>query len=451
LLKTKLEQGIRRHGVPGASMAVLRNGRVETAAAGVLNIDTGVAVTEDSVFQIGSVTKSLTATLVMMQVDAGRISLDDRIVDHLPDFALEDAAATGRVTVRQLLCHTSGIDGDRLDDTGSDPDAVRKLVGRLKDCRSLHAPGALFSYTNVGYIVLARILERLEQKPWDEILEERLIVPLGLESATTSGEVGARYSVASGHVDRKLDGTRVTVGGFAPRSNGPSGTTLAMTAADLLAFARFHIEGITRTGEPLLSRSSLDLMRQQHVATPLSVRYSGWGLGWMIFGFGGSEVVGHDGGWAGQTAYLRLDPRENVALALLVNGGFAAGVFRDVAAPLLHEWCGLTPPQFTPPDYDATRDVRAYAGRYGRFGQCIELASTRGRLVGTLTGPYVDDEPVPISVELLTRDQGCCRIGTHPEPVSCYFLQFGADGRPAYFHVTERAFRRIIDSPEPVA
>ena len=127
-LQARLENMAGRHKVPGASLAVLTEDRVLTATCGVLNIETGVEVTPDSVFQIGSITKVLTTTLVLQLADAGMVGLDTPVADVLVDFALADATAQRQITIRHLLSHTSGIEGDHFVDTGRDDGAVARYV-----------------------------------------------------------------------------------------------------------------------------------------------------------------------------------------------------------------------------------------------------------------------------------------------------------------------------------
>ena len=117
-----------KHGVPGASLAILEGDQVAEAAYGVLNIRSGVEATTDSLFQIGSITKAWTATLVMQLVDEGLLDLDEPVVTYLPEFKVADADVTRTVTTRHLLAHTSGIDGDLFLDTGRGDDAVSKYV-----------------------------------------------------------------------------------------------------------------------------------------------------------------------------------------------------------------------------------------------------------------------------------------------------------------------------------
>ncbi|MFA6311067.1 MAG: serine hydrolase domain-containing protein [Sterolibacterium sp.] len=453
-LQETLALGVVRHGVPGASMAVLHAGQVHAVAAGVLNAETGIAASPDSVFQIGSVTKSFTATLAMMLIEEGRLALGDLVVDHLPDFTLANGGADAARTIRvkHLLCHVSGIDGDRIEDTGNGDDAVEKFIANLHDCQLLHPVGAFFSYSNVGYNVLGRILEVIEGKPWDRILRERLLLPLGLSSAVTSAGESMAERTAVGHDSDAQGNLRPSTFGFAPKSNGPSGTMLAMSATDLLRFARFHMDGSVNNAEDgrrLLTPASLQLMRQAHVDIPQSYRYSGWGLGWMLFDWNGQGAFGHDGGWAGLSAYLRICPRTKLIAVLLANGGDAALLMRDAVGPILARYGELTPPELPHIDLPHPADLDLYAGRYSRYGQTITLGVDGSRLVGRMAGPYVDDvdgeeQGTPLSLELIDNDRAVCQIGGVPVPVGAYFLDFGPDGRPAYLHVTARAFRREV-------
>src|SRR5207302_9674287 len=116
-LRERLATLIERHGVPGAAAGVLSRGEIVEAAAGVLNVDTAIEATPDSVFQLGSIGKVWTATVVMQLVDEGLLDLDAPIVDVLPEFRVADPDVSKRVTMRHLLSHSSGIDGDHFVDT----------------------------------------------------------------------------------------------------------------------------------------------------------------------------------------------------------------------------------------------------------------------------------------------------------------------------------------------
>jgi CubicO group peptidase (beta-lactamase class C family) len=125
------------HKVPGAAIAVLVDGEIVDFAAGVLSKATGVEATTDSVFQIGSITKLWTTTLAMQLVDEGRLDLDAPVRRYVPEFALSDDSAAAAITVRQLMCHTSGFEGDLFTDTGTGDDCVERYVATLHDTAQL--------------------------------------------------------------------------------------------------------------------------------------------------------------------------------------------------------------------------------------------------------------------------------------------------------------------------
>ena len=138
------------------SIAIYRNGRLTEAAAGVVNVETRVPTTTDTVFQIGSISKIFTTTLVMQLVDEGVVDLDEPLRSYLPGFRVADGNASNTVTVRQLLCHSSGIEGDLFVDSGRGDDCVARLqdMGRLLP--QLFAPGERLSYCNFGFAMLGR-------------------------------------------------------------------------------------------------------------------------------------------------------------------------------------------------------------------------------------------------------------------------------------------------------
>ena len=340
----ELPRLVDKHGVPGAQVAVLVDGEVVDAAAGVLNTATEVPVTTDAVFQIGSITKVWTATLVTQLANEGLLDLDRPLREYLPEFRLADEAASSMVTSRQLLCHTAGFEGDLFTDTGNNDDALEKYVATLADVAQLFPPGEQFSYCNSGYVVLGRLVEALRGKPFNTVLRERLITPLGLEHvATNIGEaILERPAVGHVHVAPGCPVRPAPVWSLVA-SNAPAGSLLAMPARSLLGFVHRH-----------LSDTSVDSMRQPQVAFPDLVEgmRGRCGLGWMWFDYSGGTVLGHDGGTLGQSAFLRVVPETGIAVALLTNGGDVQPVFRAVFGHLLAELAGVKLPALPVPPAD---------------------------------------------------------------------------------------------------
>jgi CubicO group peptidase (beta-lactamase class C family) len=171
--------------VQGAVLGIWADGRQTLAAHGVLSTATGVAVTGDSLFQIGSVTKTWTATMIMQLTDEGRRGLDTNLSEVLPGVRV-GADDLGRdVTIRHLLTHTAGIDGDIFTDTGRGDDCVERYVGLLGQASQTCPVGQAYSYSNSAYVLLGRIIEVLDERVWDESLRQRLIEPLGLTMTVT--------------------------------------------------------------------------------------------------------------------------------------------------------------------------------------------------------------------------------------------------------------------------
>jgi CubicO group peptidase (beta-lactamase class C family) len=363
------------HKVPGAAIGVYANGEVFDFAAGVLSHATGVEATVDSVFQIGSITKTWTATLVMQLADEGLLDLDATVITYLPDFDLADSEAARAMTVRQLLCHTAGFEGDVFTDTGWNDDCVEKYVATLKSDPQLFPPGQMFSYNNAGFCVLGRIIEVLRGKPFDQALREHLFAPLSLTHAATDANSAILFRAAVGHLPNP------DAGGLpvpAPmwslvKSNGPAGAMLAMRPRDLLAFARMHLDGgKAEDGTQVLSEASVKAMREQQVTLPpLGLMGTHWGLGWELFDWPGGLVFGHDGGTVGQSAFLRVVPGKDVAIALLTNGGNPIAVYSEVFGHLLKELADIelpaTPvPPASPRRIDAARYLGTYACSAGK-------------------------------------------------------------------------------------
>jgi CubicO group peptidase (beta-lactamase class C family) len=217
-IKRRLPELVEEHGVVGAQVAVLHNGEIVDAAAGVRNNVTNEPVTCDTLFQIGSITKVWTATLVMQLVNEGLLDLDRPVRDVLPAFRLADEEAASVITPRHVLSHTAGFEGDLFFDTGNGDDMLEKYLELLAGAKQETPPGELYTYSNSGFVVLGRIVEVLRGKPFHVVLRERLVDPLGLPTVATRHAEYSRQSLAEGHrnKDGDLMSWRVCASGSSP-------------------------------------------------------------------------------------------------------------------------------------------------------------------------------------------------------------------------------------------
>lgn len=369
-IESELPALLARHRVPAAAVGVLYDGQVVDHAGGILNLDTGVEATIDSLFQVGSITKLWTTDLVMQLVDEGRVGLDDEIRRHLPTFRVADEEASRTITIRQLLSHTAGFEGDIFTDHGPGDDAVERFVTSMGDLPQIFAPGERFSYSNAGFAVLGRLVEVVRGTTWDRALQERLAAPMGLTHIATTAYDAIRFRAAMGHIDPAPDHVlRPGPAWGMARASGPVGAMLSMRVRDLLGFAGMHLAGgVAADGTRVVSAASCADVLTKQVDHPASTRSEARGLGWSLDDTS-QGIVGHDGQTIGQSAFFRMVPEHGLAVALLTNGGDTHGLYHDVVGHLLDDLAGVriapdpVPPQHLPSGFDAGRLVGTYRAR----------------------------------------------------------------------------------------
>lgn len=449
-LQDQLPALLAEHEVPGTAVGVLYGGEVIDHAAGVLSRATGVETTADSVFQIGSITKVWTTTLVMQLVDEGKVDLDRPLREYLPEFVLGDETAAAAITVRQLLCHTSGFEGDIFNETGKGDDAIEKFVPTLAGVEQLFPPGELFSYNNAAFAVLGRLIEVLRAKTFDAALRDHLFTPLGLAHAAADPYDAILHRAAVGHVRPTPDAAPVPAPFWAmTRSMAAAGSMLAMSPRDLLAFAKLHLDsGTAADGTAVLSPASVKAMQQAQVKVPaLGMMGDSWGLGWELFDWDGTTVIGHDGGTIGQSAFLRVVPEHGLAVAVLTNGGDTIEVYKAVVGHVVKELAGLDLPALpTPPAKPVPIDVDRVLGTYSCDVADVTVRQDEdGRvwLDQTPKGIFAELGPTPDPVELVGRTEESLIVVKAENGIHSPYVFVGNDpaGRALFLH-TGRAIRR---------
>ncbi|MFD1940559.1 serine hydrolase domain-containing protein, partial [Nonomuraea mangrovi] len=199
-LREQIAASCEANGVPGFVAGVHHAGEQIVVAHGTANLATGAPMLEDTGFLFGSVTKVLTTTLVLQQVDRGLLDLDTPVVKYLPDFALTAPDAADKILVRHLISHTNGIDADLYfpDDKGRD--ALKAYVnGLANSCGTLFEPGEQLSYSNGGMIVAGRLLEVVTGLSFPDLLARDIYAPVGMKDSSTSAEQAILRSTAVGH------------------------------------------------------------------------------------------------------------------------------------------------------------------------------------------------------------------------------------------------------------
>ncbi|KAA9151029.1 beta-lactamase family protein [Microbacterium lushaniae] len=435
---------VSEHGVPGAAVAVLKDGVIVDRAAGVLNTATKVDATPDSVFQIGSITKVWTTTLVMQLVDEGLLDLDAPLREYLPAFRVADEAAASTITTRHLLSHVGGFEGDIFTDTGRGEDAIEKYLEHVAELPQVFAPGQIFSYNNAAFSVLGRLIEVLRGTHWEAALTEHLAAPLGLTHVAPSAYEAIMFRAAVGHMGEGDDGTPTPAPVWAlAKSNEPAGSMLAMTAHDLVAFAKMHLDGgLASDGTRVLSEESVRAMQERQITLPrLTGMGDAWGLGWEIFVEGAPTVIGHDGGTIGQSAFLRVVPEAGLVVALLTNGGDVMGLFGDVVKTIVTDVAGVELPGFpTVPTEEVAVDAAPLVGFYSNstFDMTVSVDDD-GRI-------WLDSTPKGIAAEMGEEPEHVQLVGLDADSLIAVeptmkemhvvyaFLGEDRDGRRTHMH-----------------
>lgn len=295
---------IQRQRIPGISIAVMKEGRVIKAEGyGLANVELNVPAKPETVFKIGSVSKQLLATGIMLLMQEGKLSLDDKISKFLegtPDTWKE-------ITVRHLLTHTSGIVREA---PGFDPLKIQTDAEVIKTAYPLplrFAPGEKYEYCNVGYFSLAEIIRKVSGKPWGDYLNERLFTPLEMNSTRTTTTKEIVLNRAAGYEwnkDKLQNAAEFT-------ALRPSGAFLS-TVLDL---AKWDAALYT---DKILKPATLSQMW-----TPVTLN-SGtthpYGFGWELSSVGSHKLVHHGGSLPGFRAQISRFVDDKLSVVVLTNG-----------------------------------------------------------------------------------------------------------------------------------
>ncbi|MEV6930291.1 serine hydrolase [Dactylosporangium sp. NPDC051485] len=449
-IRTRVAELLAGYGIPSAAVGVLHDGQIAEFAVGVKNVETGEAATIDTVYQCGSMTKTWTALAFMQLVDEGKVDLDEPVRTYLPGFRVADPEASAKVTPRHLLYHTNGIE-EIYGDPGENDDVYERMVENIGDAPQVFPLGRTHGYSAaLGYAILARILEVLDGKRWDDVMHDRLFDPMGLTSTSSRREQVDETRAATGHLIRSLDeGPIVTPVDFLPRAFGPGGN-ITSTIRDVLTMAHVLLhEGTAPNGTPIVSAESLREMMRSRVPVPDPYMFGPeWGLGLIVCDWRGETVYATDGSTIGQNARLRILPGSDTAVVMLTNGGPRESFYRKVFNEILTDLGTVTIPDLPAPDPTLNLDLSRYEGVYERPGTRYEVAADGGTLYLTLVlDPMHADvlqKPDRLSYELLPVSETHFLMPTTDplEDTQTVAIYDFTDGAARYLHTNCRVHPR---------
>lgn len=402
LITTKLEQ---LH-IPGAAVGLLHNGQIFTAGFGLTSVTNPLPVTADTLFQIGSITKTMTATLMMILAQDGRLDFTAPIRTYLPNFRVQDETVSQNATVKDLLTHSAGWVGDHFINTGAGADAKAKYVASMAKLPQLAPPATAFSYNNAAFGVAGRIIETVTGQLFEEAMRDLLFKPLGMDNSffDMADIMVRRFVVGHRHTDGQNE---VATPWPLPRASFAAGAVTS-TVGDLLTYAQFYLnDGQTADATHHLPANAIQTLWTPQF--PISGESASIGYSWFIRQEDGRTTYGHGGATTEQYANLKIVPEHNFVLITFTNGTNGRIFNREIEQFILQTYCNITPshPQTLTP---TTAQLTELTGRYTRPMLDIELQTEDNQLMLRVIPkqgfPSENDPPRPPSPY--------CPITLHP-------------------------------------
>lgn len=408
--------------MPGAAIGILREGEVTTAYYGVADVTAGEPVTPETLFSVGSLTKSMVATVIARLAEAGRLSLDDPVAAHVPE--LRGSGWAQGATLRDLLANRSGLPlraGLEFDFAGRKDEEDGALSRLAADVAAGVPAGRFWSYTNVGWCLLGRVIETATDAAWEDAMRRHL-ASAGMRETTF---------VTDAVTKRRASGHEVTAEGPVPveplvaRAYGPAGTNAVSTVTDLLRFAAMHLED-----------SSLAALRAVHAEVSIYGWLDAWCLGWARFDWEGGPVWGWDGLVNGERSVLRIVPEHQAAVVLMTNGSTGRAMYRSLYADLMESSFGISvSPLCLDPSPGAAGDLSRFAGVYAWPDQRVEVTAAESCLL--IKSEDGESEALPLDERTFVVD------AADPDNPTVTFGAYDAAGRPQALYLMLWGLPRI--------
>jgi len=365
----------------------------------------------------------------MRLVAEGKVDLDAPVRRYVPELRLADEQATARITVLNLLNHTAGLDWNLIDD-GEGDRSLAGLVAKLPQLPLIAAPGARASYSQAGFNLAGRVIEKVTGLPFEQAMASLVLAPVGLEDTVYGlSEVMVR-KFAVGY-NRDDDGVPRPARPWAAFRDGARGDNpgggLASSVSDLLRWARFHLGD----GQGVLPAAELHRMRERTVELRASTLGDGFGICWFLRDLGGLHAIGHGGSGNGQFAELLIVPERDFAVVSLANLGPDGYPFnQSVVRWALEHYLGVVEKAAEPQPYDEGR-ARQVAGRYEIDAMNLDIATDGGRLTLAVG---IKPQLREASDEEMPPDYPAAEIGFLPGDGDEYIVtEGGLSGQRGYF------------------
>ncbi|MGB7232238.1 MAG: serine hydrolase domain-containing protein [Candidatus Acidiferrum sp.] len=314
---------------PGMALGLADSSKILRAVGyGFADVDKRIAVNERHLFQIGSITKSFVALVLLQMRDEGKLDLHTQVLDYLPELPID--AHFGPITIHHLLTHSSGLP-DNLGVFVGDPDA-RIIQG--------FTPGEHFHYCNAGFDILGLLAVKLDGRPWRECVRARIFTPLEMSETTGVISTASRGRTAVGYVPFGDDQVYPRQGRLAPAANlvmDNSAGCIASTPGDMARYARMLLNHGQGPQGRIVSEESFALMSTPHIKAPDFSATSSYGYGIAVDTLDGHKILRHTGGMIAFASSIHVDLDGGVAAFASINAmqGYRPTAVTEYAVRLL--------------------------------------------------------------------------------------------------------------------
>ncbi|MDA0350933.1 MAG: serine hydrolase [Chloroflexi bacterium] len=396
-LRARVEEAMARLAVPGVVVGILEGGRETVECFGATSIEHPLAVDEHTLFQIGSTTKTFTATLLMQDLEAGRLDLDLPIRRYLPELRLQREEWSDTLTTRQLLTHTGGFDGDWfLVHPRPVDDRLASTVSTLADAPCDTPPGAAYAYSNAGFAVLGRLAEVLagDRLSYEELVAQRIFEPLGLTHSVIRPHDVLLHRFVAGHLVR--DGQIEVARPWHLARSAAAHGAIASNVLDQLRWLRFQLgdgTGTDAVGQTsrVLGEATLRSMQTRQVDGGSNCE--GIGFAWMRELPGDTEVWRHGGETNGHMCGFKFVPARDFGIVVMTNSSSGIRLHEDLIEWVFDELLDLRPVE---PAIVPAPELAPILGRYGGSLRDLVLTQRDGELWVELQIHQRDGRPKPL-------------------------------------------------------
>jgi CubicO group peptidase (beta-lactamase class C family) len=380
-LSSRIRSFQRKERVPGVSAAVARRGEILwEEAVGLADVQGATEVSTETQFRVGSITKTFTAVAIMQLRDEGALALDDRLGDHVAE------AAHAGPTIRRLLAHSSGLQREPVGqvwETLESP-TVEELLGRLAEAEEVLEPGRWWHYSNLAFALLGVVIARKAERPYREVVQERILDRLGLRR-TTWDPVEPR---ARGYmVEPYSDGVRRERDDTDLRGEDAAGQ-LWSTAGDLCRWAAF----LSDPDPELLTPETAEEMHVVQIMADHDWK-SAWGLGLELTRHGERILAGHGGGMPGHITGFVYSMRDGIGAAVLANAEAPSDEEAGRLALAALDALPSEPEPWQPDPEPVPARVAGLLGRWWSEGEETIFSWRSGRLEARRATDSPDEEP----------------------------------------------------------